>query len=195
MFEFSVIISITLNNKTYEEAIGLERDLIDDIGQECDPRFKIKTYLHSKTFDTKFKIPTAEKDLIDKLNSKKCIFITPNIKDYDVILHLLAYIKRWRNRMDENKYGRSVTISVDSRTFGEPIFYSKASNKYGPSLTRLARGNISKAFTDQMEEFNKAIDEVPVYIKKEGDEELEVAENKIKRDPMVEKFLRDFPIK
>ena len=108
MFEFSVIISITLNNKAYDEAISLERDLIEDIGKECDPRFKIKTYLHSKTFDTKFKIPTAEKDLIDKLNSKKCIFITPNIKDYDVIIHLLAYIKRWRNRMDEDKYGRIV---------------------------------------------------------------------------------------
>ena len=59
MFETSYIISINLNSKKYEEAIGLERDLIEDIGKECDPRYKIKTYLHAKTFDTKFKVPTA----------------------------------------------------------------------------------------------------------------------------------------
>ena len=180
MFEFSAIISITLNSKSYDEARGLEQDLIDDIGNECDPRFKIKTYLHSKTFDTRYKIPTADKELLDNLNSKKCIFITPNIKDYDVVIHLLAYIKRWRKRMDESKYGRSVTISVDSGEFKEPLFYSKASDKYAPSFTRMARGNISKEFINKMDGFNKAIDEVPVYIKKEGDEELETAENKLK---------------
>ena len=178
MFEFSAIISITLNNKTYDETMDLARDLLDDIGQECDPRFKIKTYLHPKTFDTRYKIPTADKELIDKLNSKKCIFITPNIRELDVVIHLLAYIKRWRTRMDESKYGRSVTISVDSKDFGEPLFYSKAANKYSPSLTRIARGNISKAFTEQLENFNKAIDEVPVYIKKEGDDDLDKAINK-----------------
>lgn len=197
MFEFSVIISITLNSKTYEEAVNLEKDLIDDIGQECDPRFKIKTYLHSKTFDTQYKIPTADKDLLDKLNSKKCIFITPSIKDYDVIIHLLAYIKRWRNRMDESKYGRSVTISVDANTFGEPIFLSKANGKYGPSLTRIARGNISKEFTTELDTLNKDIDTVPIYIKKEGDDELEESINKAtkKHSPLVEKLLKDFPIK
>ena len=192
MFEASYIISINLNSKKYEEAIGLERDLIEDIGQECDPRYKIKTYLHAKTFDTKFKVPTAEKDLIDKLNSRKCVFITPRIKDYDVVTHLLAYIKRWRNRADETIYGRNISVQVESKDFD--LFLTN--DKYQPSITRISMGNIQPSQIKQIEDFNKAIDEVPVYVKKPGDDELEEALNKPKkRDPMVEKFLRDFPIK
>lgn len=193
MFEPTYIISINLNGKTYDEAIGLEKDLIEDINKECDPRYKIKNYLHAKTFDTKYKIPTAERDLIDKLNSKRCVFITPRITDMDVLFHLLAYIKRWKSRADEAKYGRSISVVVDSKNFGDGLFLVK--DKYQPSLTRQSMGNISAAFLSQLEDFNKAIDEVPVYIKKEGDEELEEAINKPKRDPMIEKFLKDFPIK
>ena len=193
MFETAYIISINLNGKTYEEAIRLEQDLIEDIGKECDPRYKIKNYLHAKTFDTKYKIPTAEKDLIDKLNSKRCVFITPRITDLDILYHLLAYLKRWKSRADESKYGKGISVVVDSKYFGDGLFLVKG--KYQPSLTRQSMGNIPPAFIKQLEEFNKAVDEVPVYIKKEGDDEVEETVNKPKRDPMVEKFLRDFPIK
>ena len=192
--EFSVVISITLASKPYDEAMSLSDEVIDGICRNCNPKFNPKVYFHPKTFESNIKVPDMDKILKEMVNRKKCIIITPRIKDYDVVVNLLSAVKRWRENCDEKMFGKTIEITADSPNFNGTLHYNTSTKMYIPSRTRLAIEGVTQSFVDKVTAFNKDIDEVPIVILTE-EELAEINKPKIKEETFVDKLLKDFPIK
>ena len=190
----NIIISITLTNKAYDEAINLTDDVINGICKHCNPKYNPKTYFHPKTFESNIKVPDMDKLLKEMVNRKKCIIITPKINDYDVAINLLSAVKRWRESCDEAIFGKVIEITVDTPMFKSSIHYNSANKMYIPSKTKLAIEGITQSLADQITEFNKDIDNVPVTLLTE-EELAEINKPKVKKETFVDKLLKDFPIK
>ena len=192
--DFNVIISITLSNKTYEESMQLSDEVIYGICRNCNPKYSPKTYFHPKTFESNIKVPDMDKELREMVNRKKCIIITPKINDYDVVVNLLSAVKRWRENCDEKVFGKTIEITAESKSFNGTLHYNKDNRMFIPSRTKLEVEGVTQSFIDKINAFNKDIDDVPVIVLTE-EELAELNRPVIKQETLVDKLLKDFPIK
>jgi hypothetical protein len=192
--EFSVIISINLASKKYEESLRLSDDVIDSICKNCNPKYNPKVYFHAKTFESNIKVPDMDQALREMVNRRKCIILTPKIKDYDVVINLLSAVKRWRENCDEQVFGKTIEITAESPSFNGTLHYNKSNKMFIPSRTKLEIEGVTQSFIDKIDAFNKDIDNIPVCILTE-EELAEINRPKIKQETFVDKLLKDFPIK
>ena len=192
--DFNVVISITLASKPYNEAIKLSEDVIDGICRNCNPKFNPRVYFHPKTFESNIKVPEMDKALREMVNRKKCIIITPRIKDYDVVINLLSAVKRWRENCDIELFGKTIEITAESPSFNGTLHYNITNKMYIPARTRLAIEGVTQSFIDKVNSFNKDIDDIPVVVLTE-EELAESNKPKVKQETFVDKLLKDFPIK
>ena len=192
--DFNVVISITLASKPYNEAIKLSEDVIDGICRNCNPKFNPRVYFHPKTFESNIKVPEMDKALREMVNRKKCIIITPRIKDYDVVINLLSAVKRWRENCDIELFGKTIEITAESPSFNGTLHYNITNKMYIPARTRLAIEGVTQSFIDKVNSFNKDIDDIPVVVLTE-EELAEINKPKVKQETFVDKLLKDFPIK
>ncbi len=192
--KFNVIISINLASKPYEEAFPLSDEVIYGICRNCNPKYNPKVYFHAKTFESNIKAPDMDKRLMEMVNRKKCIIITPKINDYDVVINLLSAVKRWRENCDEKVFGKTIEITADSPAFNGTLHYNTGNKMYIPSRTKLAVEGVTQVFVDKVMSFNKDIDDIPVCILTE-EELAEINKPKVKQETFVDRLLKDFPIK
>ena len=166
MFEPKVVITIDLRNKSYEEAMLLEDALVNDISKYCDPKYNLKAYIHAKTFGATYKIPNATKEELDLLNTKECSFVTPKIKDYEVIINILGAIREWYEHYDQSVFGKRVSVNA---TFGGNTLYLY-DGRYDISYTLKQFNKVKEPVKQAIDHLNQEIDEAVKEFNKSKEE-------------------------
>lgn len=159
MFSFMAQIQISFKDKNWNEVCSFEKLVVEDLKKMVPAKYNPGIYLHAKSMNFKIYIPHADqKDLDSFGGGKKSFLITPRLDDYDLIINLLAAIRKWYNECDREIYGNHIRVSVSSNAFGDSLFLTDG--KYIPSLTRRSLGNVSEELQKGIDAFNNDIDSV-----------------------------------